>query len=72
MKFVYLIQHAYYLNDCDETKIIGIYTSLERAKQAIERIKTKQGFIDKPEDFHIDKYELDNDNWTEGFETVYE
>ena len=32
---VFLLQHSYEMGDCDETKIIGVYSSRELAEQAI-------------------------------------
>lgn len=75
MQKVYLLQHSYEYEieenlKVDETKIIGIYSSYEMAEQVKERYKTKKGFSRFPIDcFYIDEYELDNDNWKEGFIT---
>jgi hypothetical protein len=54
------------LND-DDSKLIGVYSSRENAQKAKKRIKILPGFNDSPNSFVIDKYELDKDNWTEGF-----
>ena len=70
--FVYLLQHSYLLDpetDVYETKTIGIYSAQERAEAAVERLQKCEGFRDHPEDFFIDRYEVDEDNWTEGFVT---
>lgn len=75
MERVYLVQHSYeYQYDDDlnieETKIIGIYSSRDKAQQVVERYKTKKGFNRFPEDcFYIDAYELDKDHWKDGFIT---
>jgi hypothetical protein len=39
----------------------------ERAADRVERSRTLPGFVDHPNDFTIDRYELDKDEWTEGF-----
>ena len=73
---VYLLQHSYEKEICedlkaDETKVIGIYSSYENAEMVKERFKVKKGFNRFSEDcFYIDEYELDQDNWTDGFVTV--
>ncbi len=67
---VYLLQHSYEIDDCDETKVIGIYSSRGLAEQAVDRLCSKPGFRDRPDDFHIDAYPVDQDHWTEGYETV--
>jgi SPOR domain len=52
----------------DEADIfIGPYSSEEQAKAAIERLRHKQGFVDFPQGFEINPYELDHDHWEEGF-----
>ena len=72
---VYLLQHSYGYEihediKAEETKIIGIYNSEEKAKETRERFKTKKGFNRFPEDcFYIDEYELDKEQWAEGFVT---
>ena len=68
MTWVYLLQHSYENEGSEETKIIGIYSSYENAERAKCKVKSKEGFNRFPEDcFYIDAYELDRDNWVEGF-----
>ena len=69
MKSVFIVQHSYNLEGCDETKIIGIYSNEKEAKLAIDRIKLQPGFSQKPNDFYVDEYELNKDNWAEGYIT---
>ncbi len=70
MKSIYILQHSYELDSCDETKFIGVYESELEDRGAIKRLITQPGFRDRPEDFSIDKYELNKDHWTEGFATM--
>ena len=72
MKKVYLLQHSYEktCNDVtyDETKIIGIYLSREKAESVINKYIPIQGFDKYPVScFYIDEYNIDEDNWAEGF-----
>lgn len=67
MKKVFVLQHSYEKDFCEETKFIGVYSSIEKAESAIERLKIQPGFRDRPEDFQIEEYELDKDQWTEGY-----
>jgi len=68
MKIVYILQHSYEVGDFDETKMIGVYSSKEKAKKTIESYKMLPGFKDYPLScFYIGKYEIDKDHWTEGF-----
>jgi hypothetical protein len=53
--------------DGESAKMIGVYSSEEAARAAIERVKDQAGFADHPDGFHIDQYEIDHDNWSEGF-----
>ena len=71
MTVCYILLH-YYEDDygCDEVKLIGIYSSTENAEKAIERLRLQPGFRDKPNDFTIERYEVDKDHWTEGFVIV--
>lgn len=82
MTSVFLVQHLHILpDDEEEVKIIGIYGSEEKAIEAIDRVKVQPGFCDFPEiidllegdeenGFCIEEYELDKDDWTEGFVAV--
>ena len=64
---VYVLMHSYLSDGCDEMKLIGIYSSVESAEGACQRLRQQPGFDDHPNDFAIDAYELDMDHWTEGF-----
>ncbi|MCD8180663.1 MAG: hypothetical protein LUF26_04200 [Firmicutes bacterium] len=72
MKYAYVVQHSYESEDGhDEVKFIGVYSSEKNAKNAVDRLKNKQGFSLFPEDcFYIEKYLVDEDHWTEGFITA--
>ena len=71
MKSVFIVQHSYELSGTgeEETKLIGVYSSKEAAEKAIARLTKQPGFKDLPDYFNIDEYEIDKDNWTEGFLT---
>ncbi|KAA9014275.1 MULTISPECIES: DUF7336 domain-containing protein [Sphingobium] len=70
--FVYLVEHAREINpDETDVKTIGIYSSEEKAKEAIARISKLVGFRDHIEGFTADKYQIDEDHWEEGFHTAY-
>lgn len=68
--FVYLLQHSYLIDDESdtyETKIIGIYSTEQKAMDVVESYKNKEGFKNYPQDFYIDKYKIDENFWSEGF-----
>lgn len=81
MEKVYLLNHIYMLDDdyCEDVKLVGIYSSYEAAKAAVDRLKDKQGFCDYPnirepgdvdaEGFEISETEIGRDGWIEGYET---
>jgi len=67
---VFLVQHAYYLEEEEEIKIIGIYSTQDKAEEAIAKLRSQPGFQDTPKDFYIDTYTMDQDHWSEGYVTV--
>ena len=65
---VYMLYHIYAKKNGDEQqKLIGIYTTDENAKAAIQRLSGQPGFKDHPSGFQIFEAVLDRDDWTEGF-----
>lgn len=71
---LYLLQHAYEYGENlghTEIKTLGIYESKALAVLAVENYKHLPGFCEYGEDcFHIDEYELNENNWIEGFVAV--
>ncbi|HEX6039739.1 DUF7336 domain-containing protein [Longimicrobium sp.] len=68
---VYLVQHARPKDeDNEDIKLIGIYSTRERAEAAVARALLQPGFRDWPDEFHIGSIPLDRDHWTEGFVTI--
>ena len=71
MTKVYLLWHVHTDDDdVDDEKLIGVYSTEEKAKDAIERLKEKPGFRDYPDGFEICDDVVDRDSWTEGFISV--
>ncbi len=68
---LFVLQHTHVLDeDQEDVKFIGVYSSRNAAEMAIARLKLQPGFRDAPEGFTIDRYTLDEDNWTEGYITI--
>jgi hypothetical protein len=68
---VYVLWHTHVLPNGDEDdKLIGIYSTESKAKEAQERAVKLPGFHDAPEGFLIDRCVLDEDDWKEGYVTV--
>ena len=77
MSKVYVLSHVYEYgedNEFDEVKELGIYSTKEKAEQAVDRYYALNGFNRYPRScFQIDEQELDVDAfWTEGFMTYEE
>jgi len=64
---VYLLQHNYEVDGSDYTKIIGIYSTREKAEAVKEHYSSLRGFKRYPESFFIDVYVIDKNHWVEGF-----
>jgi hypothetical protein len=68
MKIAFLLWHTRETTGFgDDAKMIGVYSSEEAAQAAKRRSALLPGFRDHPDGFIIDRYQVDNDNWTEGF-----
>jgi homoserine kinase type II len=65
---IFILTHARELPDGDEdVKLIGVYSTQELAQSAQARAKQRRGFMEHPDGFLIQAYELDQDDWEEGF-----
>ena len=68
---VYLLWHMQPLaNGETDDKLLGVYSSRERALARVQLAKSLPGFIDQPDAFLIDEYSLDIDQWTLGFKIL--
>lgn len=72
----WIVSHKHQLTDHIERKHIGIYSSVDNAENAIELLKTKNGFKDTIDGFRIKKVFnllkprlLDITYWIDGFDT---
>ncbi len=70
LECVFVIQHSREIDDIEDVKFIGVYSSYENAVAAVKRLSMQPGFRDYPSGFDIDKYPLDKDHWAEGFFTI--
>lgn len=53
--------------DGDEVKLLGVYSSREKAEGRMISARLLPGFADEPECFIVDEYTVDTDKWVEGF-----
>ena len=51
----------------DTELLIGAYATEPDARAAITRLSNKPGFVDHRMGSQIERYELGQDHWTEGF-----
>ncbi len=65
---VYVLHHV---NERNDAKTIGFYTSRPDAEKAIARLKHLPGFRDYIDYFRIDEFEINKDYWPEGYVTLY-
>lgn len=54
----------------DDVKLLGVYSAMRRAQDRIREARDLPGFQDEPECFHIGKYQVDTDEWPEGYVCV--
>ena len=67
---VFLLWHVRELDGNEEELLIGVYRTEADAKSAIERVRSKAGFVDAQEGFRINRYELNRDHWEAGYDVV--
>ena len=71
MEVVFVLHHVRSDDEFgDDAKLIGVYSTRERAEAASERLKSQPGFVDHPEGWEISRYRLNKDHWEDGFVTV--
>ena len=68
MASVFVLQHVHSREDgVEDVKFIGVYSSREKAQEAVARLARLPGFAEAPDGFHIDEYRVDQDHWAEGY-----
>lgn len=68
MNVVYVLQHVHERDDgVDDVKLIGVFSSHQKAEAAAQRLRGQPGFSEVPDGFHIDEYRLDREHWVEGY-----
>ena len=68
---VFVLHHMHAMEGGEEdAKLLGVYSSRELAEAAQKRASELPGFRDLPNGFVIDSYEVDRDEWREGYVTV--
>jgi hypothetical protein len=71
MTTVFVLQHVHPTGgDAEDVKFVGVYSTRQKAQEAVARLTGLPGFAATPDGFHIDEYRVDHDQWAEGFVTV--
>ena len=69
---VYLLFHTVRADTDDESsKLIGVFSSRKRAESALQTASKLPGFCEYLSGFCIDKYCINQLEWSEGFFTEY-
>jgi hypothetical protein len=69
-KAVYLVQHSHELDGEDEVKVIGVFSAKRHALAAVKFLQKQPGFRRHPNGFYVDRTNLNEIGWKEGFITV--
>lgn len=67
MTNVFLLWH--HNASTNDDKLVGVFESETKAKDAIQTTLNLPGFKDNPDGFLVDQYEIDEIQWAEGFGT---
>lgn len=65
MNRLFVLLHS--LPETGRVKVVGIYSCRELAEQAMKRTAALPGFVEEPEGYTIEQYEVDKDHWSRGF-----
>ena len=55
----------------DDSKLLGVYSSRARVDQRIQEARLLPGFSEEPNFFYVQAATLDENEWPDGFVTVY-
>lgn len=69
--FVFLLQHTNVLpGGATDVKLLGVYSTEEAAQARAERARELPGFASVADGFRVERHEVGQDRWVEGFVTV--
>jgi hypothetical protein len=68
MENVFILEHVYEIEQIEEIKFIGVFSTYEKAESVVKELKDLPGFNKFDEKcFQINKCKLDHYEWTSGF-----
>ena len=71
MTKAFILQHVHSRDDgSEDLKFIGVFSSRDKADEAIARLCQQPGFSDAVDGFAIDEYRVDQVHWVEGYVEV--
>jgi hypothetical protein len=71
-RHVWLLWHGDDIDDhTPDVTLLGVYSSLERAESRRSAATALPGYLDYPGAFEISRYEIDHDEWVDGFVEVH-
>ena len=74
MNILYRLTHEYEVVENNEVydmvTDIAIYSSLQKAEQALKKFRKHPYFLEHPDGFEISEIEVDKCCWTEGFVSI--
>jgi hypothetical protein len=68
---VFLLHHVHEFDDGHEdVKLIGVFSSRQKAQSVLDAVREQPGFRDLPAGFEINTQTLDQPSWLEGYVTL--
>lgn len=66
--WIYILEHVIpKLDGEDEMKMLGVYSSRQKARDAVKKYKRLPGFKRYPRNFCVSRSEINKMEWAEGF-----
>ncbi len=66
-RHVFLLWHSHEADGDSDAKLLGVYSDEEKATHRMRSARLLPGFAAAPDGFEIVRYEVDRDEWREGF-----
>lgn len=64
---LYIVCHMYEINEHEEARMIGIFSSVNKANEVIKKHKKLPGFKEYPDGFIVDTCKMEEEDWESGF-----
>lgn len=71
---IYVLSHTHeWEDDHGDIKVVGHFSTREKAEAALKSVRLQPGFRDRPSSFEISEWPIDPDRleWAEGYVTAY-